>query len=109
VVDEASTCEAPLDSSVGSVGVVLGATLDLADYGINTGSDPGERALPVLAPGFGHQGARIEDATRIFGSFASALLANESRSILSGGADGLGRRIGERAASIAAALYAGGR
>ena len=92
---------------VGSVGVVLGATLDLAEYGIDVspagrGAGP---ALPVLAPGFGHQGARIEEAGAVFGSLGGALLANESRGILSGGADGLGERVRARAEAIAEALH----
>ncbi|WP_449277415.1 orotidine-5'-phosphate decarboxylase [Leucobacter sp. GX24907] len=106
VVDDAeatNTVECA-DAVVGSVGVVLGATLDLFDFGIDTAPRSSGPALPVLAPGFGHQGARIEDAGRIFGGLGTALLANESRSILSGGADGLERRIKERAATIADAL-----
>lgn len=100
--------EAFADEAVGSVGAVLGATLDLADFGIDTGvsadrADAGP-ALPVLAPGFGHQGARIEEAHAIFGSLGSALLANESRSILSGGREGLAARVRERAEAIASAL-----
>lgn len=91
-------------SAVGSVGVVLGATLDLADFGIDTSGEPQVPALPVLAPGFGHQGARIEEAREIFGSVGGALLANESRSVLAGGSAGLAERIGLRAAAIASAL-----
>ena len=90
--------------AVGSIGVVLGATLELADFGIETGSRAAGPALPVLAPGFGHQGARIEEAHRIFGGIGEALLANESRSILRGGPEGLSIRIEERAAAIRGAL-----
>lgn len=92
------------DHAVGSIGVVLGATLTLADFGIETAERPAGPALPVLAPGFGHQGARIEEAHRIFGGIGQALLANESRSILRGGPNGLSIRIEERAAAIQAAL-----
>lgn len=92
--------------AVGSVGVVLGATLDLADFGIDIAKPDSGPALPVLAPGFGHQGARIEQAAQIFGGIGHALLANESRSILAGGADGLAGRVRERAEAIAAALGA---
>ncbi len=89
---------------VGSVGVVLGATLDLTAFGIDTGERERGPALPVLAPGFGHQGARIEDAGAIFGGIGHALLANESRSILVGGAEGLADRVRSRAESVAVAL-----
>ncbi|UOQ58669.1 orotidine-5'-phosphate decarboxylase [Leucobacter allii] len=104
---EAWNREAAADGAagaVGSVGVVLGATLDLAGFGIDTGERSAPPALPVLAPGFGHQGARIEDAGSIFGGIGHALLANESRSILAGGPEGLVERIRERADAIAAAL-----
>ncbi|CAG7595128.1 Orotidine 5'-phosphate decarboxylase [Leucobacter soli] len=96
------------DEAVGSVGVVLGATLDLATFGIETAGEPAAElvapALPVLAPGFGAQGARIEDAGTIFGRLGGALLANESRSILSGGSAGLAERVRTRAEAISAAL-----
>lgn len=91
-------------AAVGSVGVVLGATLRLAEFGIDTAERLNGPALPVLAPGFGHQGARIEDASAIFGTLGRAVLANESRSILIGGAAGLAGRVRERAEAIGAAL-----
>lgn len=94
-------------ASVGSIGVVLGATLDLGAFGIDTAERTAGPALPVLAPGFGHQGARIEDAGRLFGGIGHALLANESRSILAGGAEGLAARVRGRADAIAAALAGG--
>lgn len=104
VVEDALAFENPTDVQVNSVGVVLGATLDLADFGIAAQAHHATRALPVLAPGFGAQGARIEDAKAIFGGLSWALLANESRSILQGGADGLASRILARSEAIAAAL-----
>lgn len=90
--------------AVGSVGVVLGATLRLAEFGISTGERPTGPALPVLAPGFGHQGARVDQAAEIFGGLGGALLANESRSILAGGAEGLAERVRVRAEVIREAL-----
>ncbi len=102
----AFNAEAAAGSGVGSVGVVLGATLDLADFGIDVAKPAARPALPVLAPGFGHQGARIEQAAQIFGGIGHALLANESRSILAGGAVGLADRVRGRADAIASALAA---
>lgn len=90
--------------TVGNVGVVLGATLHLADFSINTSELPQPPFLPVLAPGFGAQGGKIEHARDIFGSLAWALLANESRGILLGGKSGLSQRIRQRSDHIAAAL-----
>lgn len=89
---------------VGSIGVVLGATLELDRFGIATDGYAGGPALPVLAPGFGFQGARVEDAGTTFGSLSRGLLASESRSVLAGGAAGLAKRIAERSATIAQSL-----
>lgn len=106
MVDEAHAWNAASmpGSAVGSVGVVLGATLTLSEFGIDT-AERSAPALPVLAPGFGHQGAHIEDVAEIFGGVGHAVLANESRSILAGGGSGLAARIQERATLITEALY----
>lgn len=106
MVEDAQAFNASFDAQahVGPVGVVLGATLDLADFGIDVSEPPAKPALPVLAPGFGAQGGRIEDAKRIFGGLGWALLANESRSILAGGSQGLAERILARHEAIAEAL-----
>ena len=65
-----------------SIGAVLGATLDLESLGISLSqSSP----IPVLAPGFGYQGARIEDAAETFGPLAKYLIVSETRSVLTGG------------------------
>lgn len=96
--------------SVGPVGVVLGATLQLADFDISTTAPAvAEQAnqrlqMPVLAPGFGAQGGKLEHASAIFGDLVHGVLANESRSILSGGAQGLADRIRSRADALALAL-----
>jgi orotidine-5'-phosphate decarboxylase len=71
------------ERSSGSLGVVIGATIDVADYGIALGDLVG---VPVLAPGFGAQGAELRDITRLFGPAARNVLANVSRSVLGGGA-----------------------
>ncbi|SJN12364.1 Orotidine 5'-phosphate decarboxylase [Leucobacter sp. 7(1)] len=104
MVQDALAAGNPADDHVNSVGVVLGATLRLADFGIDVSAPPARPALPVLAPGFGAQGARIEDAGAIFGGLGWALLANESRSVLSGGAQGLDARVRDRAEAVATAL-----
>ncbi|MEN2740981.1 orotidine-5'-phosphate decarboxylase [Microbacterium sp. X-17] len=78
-----------------SVGFVIGATVDRTRYGLPDGFAP---AAPVLAPGFGAQGAEPADLARLFGALAPSVIANESRSILSAGPNGLEARIAERAA-----------
>lgn len=68
----------------GSGGVVLGATVDLASYEITSDSLAG---VPILAPGFGAQGAVAGDLPRVFGAAAPQVLASYSRSILAAGPD----------------------
>ena len=85
--------------ALGSIGVVVGATLDLAAFGLTDGSFAG---MPILAPGFGHQGARIERLPELFGAAAQNVLVSASRSILSAGPSGLEAAIDDLAAEVAA-------
>lgn len=82
-------------TGLGSIGVVIGATLERDAFGLD---DEVLAGMPILAPGFGAQGAVPADLPRLFGSLAGQVLASESRSILSGGPDRLSDRI-ERAAA----------
>jgi orotidine-5'-phosphate decarboxylase len=82
---------------------VLGATLDLATFGIDV-SLPATVALPpVLAPGFGHQGASVADLASIYGTFAPGVIVSESRSVLSAGPNRLHASISRRVTEIGAA------
>ena len=76
-----------------SLGFVVGATVDWTDAGLRTFSP----IAPILAPGFGHQGAEPHDLRARFGDRAEAVIASESRSILAAGPDRLAARISERA------------
>ncbi|WP_208317132.1 orotidine-5'-phosphate decarboxylase [Canibacter zhoujuaniae] len=97
--------ELALTAGVGAVGVVLGATLQLADFEIDTALSRGEHPiLPILAPGFGAQGAKLERAKDIFGSLAEGLISNESRGVLAGDPDRLAERVRVRAAEVGEAL-----
>lgn len=86
----------------GTVGLVLGATVDLGSYGIDVSGAPVTPAFPVLAPGFGHQGARVEDASRLFGTLAPGVIVSESRGLLSAGRDGLADVIARRSQEVRA-------
>ncbi|KRC62881.1 orotidine 5'-phosphate decarboxylase [Agromyces sp. Root81] len=88
---------------LGSVGVVLGATVDLRSSGIDLDTDPPKPGLPVLAPGFGHQGAELRDLQAIFGSLAGGVIVSESRSILGAGPDGLAEAITRRVDEVGVA------
>ena len=80
----------------GSVGLVIGATVDWEAAGLSR--EPREPATPILAPGFGHQGARIADFITIYGAQAAQTLASESRSILTAGPESIAAVIDERVA-----------
>ncbi|WP_267419363.1 MULTISPECIES: orotidine-5'-phosphate decarboxylase [unclassified Curtobacterium] len=101
VLDVADDNPAEDDQAIGDVGLVLGATLDLADFGIGA-NDIG--SSPVLAPGFGAQGARIEDLRALYGSRAGQVLVSESRGLLTDGPDGVAALVTDRAERIQAAL-----
>ncbi len=86
VADVAGRNVAEASGALGSFGVVVGATIALADFGLSPASFTG---MPILAPGFGHQGARIAQVPELFGPAAQNVLVSASRSILSAGSEGL--------------------
>ena len=100
VVSEVTTRSLNMDDP-GGFGVVLGATLNLDEFGIETSSS---YPLPVLAPGFGAQGASVRDANRIFGSLSTNLIVAQTRSILEAGRDGISEAVHREAAETANAL-----
>ena len=69
------------DGNFGPYGAVLGATLDLSSFGI----DQSLLNVPILAPGFGAQGALLTDAGQIYGSLAKNVSYSVSRSVLQAG------------------------
>lgn len=98
ILDDVTTWnKAHADGPLGSVGVVLGATLDLDGFGLGPVPVP---APPVLAPGFGHQGASIDDLARIYGDLADGVIVSESRAILATGPDGIRQAITARAEEV---------
>lgn len=88
------------EKTVGSVGVVLGATLNLSDFGIDIQDQKRGPITPILAPGFGHQGASLDEAAAKFGALSAGLIVHESRSILKGGPQELAKRIADHAQKI---------
>jgi orotidine-5'-phosphate decarboxylase len=103
IIDGVTEQNAAVGDEVGPFGVVLGATLDLSSFGIDV-SSPVAPALPVLAPGFGHQGARFHDAASIYGELGRMLVVSESRSVLSSGPSRLADTIAARADEVRSAL-----
>lgn len=78
----------------GSIGFVIGATVDWTDAGLAAFTPP----APILAPGFGAQGATPADLHRRFGSMSRSVIASESRSLLAAGPEGLAAAIDVRVA-----------
>lgn len=75
-------------------GIVVGATAPLAALGLD---DTALAGMPILAPGFGAQGARLADGPALFGAAAELVLAAASRSILAAGPDGIADAIAAHA------------
>jgi orotidine-5'-phosphate decarboxylase len=70
------------ESGLGSFGVVVGATVNVVDYGMRV-----EELidLPILAPGFGAQGAQVEQARELYGPAVVNTIVTVSRSVLQEG------------------------
>jgi orotidine-5'-phosphate decarboxylase len=83
---------------LGSIGVVIGATVSLDDYGI----DPSELArTPILAPGFGHQGAAVDALRSIYRAASGNVVVSSSRAILSAGPNGIAAAIDSQVQELA--------
>ncbi|CAB4623186.1 unannotated protein [freshwater metagenome] len=79
-----------VDTDLGSVGLVLGATVDLESFGLVA---DGLVNVPVLMPGFGQQGASLTTVSTRYKLFRSGLICNVSRSVAGDSATGLTNRI----------------
>ncbi len=89
----------------GSFGAVIGATLNLKSYGLDEVSDGQEfSATPILAPGFGAQGAELSASKQLFGAAASQVIHSVSRSVLQAGEAGLAKSIDSAKAELAIGL-----
>jgi orotidine-5'-phosphate decarboxylase len=87
VVDGAAADNAPaaVRGELGSVGLVIGATVGnaVSDLGI----DLVAANTPVLAPGLGAQGGTVEGLRRTFGDALPQVLVSSSREVLDAGPD----------------------
>jgi orotidine-5'-phosphate decarboxylase len=72
---------------LGSFAAVLGATLQVKRFGLEI--EQSGVKTPILAPGFGAQGAELRDIRSIFGDASSNVIASVSRSILEVGKQAL--------------------
>jgi orotidine-5'-phosphate decarboxylase len=90
----------PPARSIGSIGLVLGATVDFEAFGIDLSAVAATPASPVLAPGFGHQGAQFRDLHDLYGPAAPYAVVSASRSILTAGPAGVAEAIRVQAAEV---------
>ncbi len=88
----------------GSVGVVLGGTVDFDTLGVDLAALGGAPRTPILAPGFGHQGAEFAQIRGTFGAATESLIVNVSRSVLAAGPDGIADAIDQQTAELENAL-----
>jgi orotidine-5'-phosphate decarboxylase len=89
----------------GSFGAVVGATLNLKSFGLEDvleGQD--SYATPILAPGFGAQGAELSTSKLLFGAAAKQVIHSVSRSVLQSGEAGLAKSIESAKAELAVGL-----
>ena len=95
IVDGVTSQNAASGGVLGSIGMVVGATV--GDAVQKLGLDLAGANAPLLAPGVGAQGATAEDLCTVFGAALNNVLASSSREILGAGP--------ERAALRAAARH----
>lgn len=89
---------------IGGFGVVLGATVDLAGFGIPLEAMAEVPATPVLAPGFGHQGALYSELIGRYGPVAPFVIASSSRGLLAAGPSGIEEAAARQAGELAECL-----
>jgi orotidine-5'-phosphate decarboxylase len=94
IVDEVNRSNA---APLGSFGVVIGATVSLADFGL-TGDDLS--VTPILAPGFGFQGAGLGSLRTTYGAAAANTIVSSSRGILEAGPGGVRAAISAQAVEL---------
>lgn len=87
---------------LGSFGAVVGATLNLENFGLATIRNG--CATPILAPGFGAQGAKLSDTRALFGRGADSVIHSVSRSVLAAGKQGMAKAIGYASDELRKAL-----
>ena len=90
----------------GTAGLVVGATVNLKEYGLEELNKTEDYKSLILAPGFGAQGASLAAARTIFGSNAQNVIYTVSRSVLRNGLDQVRQSITADKNELAMALGA---
>lgn len=80
--------------TLGSFGAVIGATLNLQSFGLEeVFSGTSGLVTPILAPGFGAQGAKLSETRSIFGAASDRVVHTVSRSVCDSGKLAVARNI----------------
>lgn len=89
----------------GNLGLVIGATVNLGSLGLEKLND-GKTNLrtPVLAPGFGYQGAQLSNAKSIFKDISGDVIYTISRSALRDGIQSVGMNVKQDQETLQLAL-----
>ena len=104
-LSEINAVTAAGNAKFGSFGAVLGATLNLQSFGLGEVLEgQSHSATPILAPGFGAQGAELSASKQLFGAAAAQVIHTVSRSVLQAGQDGLAKSIDAAKAELAIGL-----
>ena len=90
-------------AGLGSIGVVVGATVNDVDLGLDFS---GSLKIPVLVPGFGAQGAALADARSLLSGYADTAICNVSRLVAGASLDGLSSRVSKAKADLEVGLRA---
>ncbi len=95
----ARVVRAAIELSAGDVGVVIGATQDLDKFGVSSIRDQ-KTPIPILAPGFGYQGAKLTDIVQLFGASSEYVIPAVSRGVYQAGPSGIIRIIEDMRAEL---------
>lgn len=99
-----SAIRGPSSGTLGNIGLVLGATKNLQKFGLDPRLLAAVPSVPILAPGFGHQGAVLADIRRVYGELTASTVVSVSRSVLGAGPDGILDSVRRQAGDLAEAL-----
>lgn len=89
---------------LGSFGAVVGATLNFSASGIGNLQNDSQSATPILAPGFGAQGATLLEARDLFQAASDRVIASVSRSVTAGGKNSVAGSIDQAKSELRKAL-----
>ena len=90
-------------AGLGSIGVVVGATVNDVDLGLDFSDS---LKIPVLVPGFGAQGASLMEARSLLSGYADTAICNVSRLVAGSSLEGLSSRVSKAKADLEVGLRA---